>query len=263
MKIGFFDSGFGGLTIMRSVAHALPEYDYEYYGDTKNLPYGDKSEEEIYELTKAGMRHLFDGGCLIVIIACNTASAQTARRLQTEFLPKEYPGRKVLGIIIPTIEVLKFDKPTKVALLATKRTIESKKYHKELKLKKIQNVEFIDVPTPELVPLIELAKFGEATELAIQAIDREAGESSVVALACSHYTEIKAALREHYSGEDKKAIISQDEVIPEKLKNYLDQHPELEGQLTRWGRRNVYLTEHRADYDQLLGQFLGGVYMGP
>lgn len=260
MKIGFFDSGLGGLTIMRAVIRNLPEFDYEYYGDTKNLPYGDKTEEDIYQLTTVGMKHLFDTGCALVIIACNTASAETARRLQTEFLPANYPDRKILGIIVPTIEVLDFDKPTTVALLGTKRTIESKKYHSELKSKNIKNVTLIDIATPELVPLIELTELEKAAKIAIERIEAEAGESDVVVLACSHYTQIKNALREHF--KNKKQIISQDEVIPEKLRSYVANHPEIAGQLTRWGERNIHLTLHRPDYDYLMGHFLGGVYMG-
>ena len=104
MKIGFFDSGLGGLTILKAVTQALPSYDYEYFGDTAHVPYGNKSEEEIYELTKAGVEHLFEQECALVIIACNTASAETLRKLQDTFLKEEYPDRNILGVIIPMVE---------------------------------------------------------------------------------------------------------------------------------------------------------------
>lgn len=259
MKIGFFDSGLGGLIILKAVAKELPQYDYVFYGDTKHLPYGDKNEEEIYALATIGMRHLFDAGCALVIIACNTASAETARRLQTEFLPTEYPDRKILGVIVPTIEMLQYENSTKVALLATKRTIESQKYHKELELKGNKNIFLVDVPTPELVPLIELGEFEAAAKQAIFRIEAEAGESEVVVLACTHYTQIKSALREYF--KNQKVILSQDEFIPKKIQSYLDNHPEIMEKLTDTGERTIHLTEHRPDYDLTMGQFLGGVFI--
>ncbi len=259
MKIGFFDSGLGGLTILRAVAKELPQYDYVYYGDTANLPYGDKTEAEIYELTKAGMKYLFAADCALVIIACNTASAETARRLQQEFIPDEYPDRKILGIIVPTIEELVFDKKTTVALLATKRTVDSDKYAIELNHKGNDEVELIQLATPALVPLIELDEIDLAVNEASEKIRTEAGEAEVIVLGCTHYTELKKQLREQFAD---KQIISQDEVIPNKLKTYLDNHPEIENKLTRTGSRSIYLTEHRPDYDRVMGHFLGGVFMG-
>lgn len=260
MKIGFFDSGLGGLSILKAVVKDLSQYDYMFYGDTEHLPYGDRTEEEIFKLTTIGVSHLFDAGCALVIIACNTASAETARRLQTEFLPAEYPDRKILGIIVPTIEMLQFDVPTRAALLATRRTIESEKYHKELELKGNQNVTLVDIATPELVPLIESAELEAAAKQAIYRIETEAGESEVVILACTHYTQIKEALRSHFL--DKKSIVSQDELIPKKLQSYLDNHPEIVEKLTNTGERAIHLTLHRPDYDILMGQFLGGVFLG-
>ncbi len=257
MKIGLFDSGLGGLTILKAVAKFLPDYDYVFYGDTANLPYGDKSEDEIYELTKKGVEYLFQADCILVIIACNTASAETARRLQTEFLLENHGDRKILGVIVPTIETLQFENMTKVALLATNRTIESKKYHKELELKGNGNIVLIDIATPELVPKIERGEIESAGRDAISRIETEAGESEVVVLGCTHYTEIKAHLREHF--ENSKRIISQDEVIPEKLSVYLHAHPEIKNKLSRGGQRSVHLTEHKPYFDKVLQQLLGGV----
>lgn len=259
MKIGLFDSGLGGLTILKSVVKELPQYNYVYYGDTANLPYGDKTEAEIYELTKEGVRYLFEAGAALVIIACNTASAETARRLQQEFLPAEYPNRKILGIIVPTIEVLDFDIPTKVTLIGTKRTVESGKYRLELDHKGNGNTILRQIATPELVPLIEMNELVTATEQAIKRIEAEAGESEVVVLGCTHYTQIKKQLRDYF-GESKK-IVSQDEVIPAKLSDYLMRHHEISSQLTHGGERSIHLTAHRPDYDHVMGHFLGGVYV--
>jgi glutamate racemase len=259
MKIGLFDSGLGGLTILRAVVKELPQYDFVFYGDTKNLPYGDKCEEEIYELTTAGVRYLFEAGCALVIIACNTASAETARRLQNEFLPLYYPDRKVLGIIVPTIESLNFSSLTKAVLIGTKRTVDSGKYFIELENKGNGNTILKQIATPKLVPLIEENKIDLASTEAIKQIEDGAGESEVVVLGCTHYTQIKQTLRNHFEG--KKIIISQDEIIPQKLKLYLTNHPEITKKLTNSGERSIYLTLHRPDYDNLLGQFLGGVYI--
>jgi len=260
MKIGFFDSGLGGLTILKAVTKELPQYDYVFYGDTENLPYGEKNEDVIYQLTIAGIEYLFKAGCTIVVTACNTASAETLKKIQNEYLPMHHPSKKVLGIIIPTIEVLEFATPTKVALLATKRTVESGKYSRELNLRENVNVILSEIATPELVPLIELGELGAATTAAIKRIETEAGKSAVIVLGCTHYTQIKDSLRKHY--KDKKIILSQDEIIPKKLREYLSRHPELETQLGQKGERNIHLTKHRVDYDLILGQFLGGTYLG-
>ena len=259
MKIGFFDSGLGGLTILRAVVREMPQYNYAFYGDTANLPFGDKSETEIYEFTKEGVRYLFESGCVLVIIACNTASAETARRLQQEFLPTEYPDRKILGIIVPTVEELCFTVPTRVALIGTKRTVESGKYQLELAHKGNGNTILKQIATPEFVPLIEAGRIQEAAEQAIEKIESEAGDYEVVVLGCTHYTEIKDRLRQHFGLS--KQIISQDEVIPQKLRAYLTAHPETESQLMHGGTRSVHLTAHRPDYDVLMGQFLGGVFV--
>lgn len=259
MKIGFFDSGLGGLTILRPTALLLQQYDYYFYGDTANLPYGDKTEEEVYELTKAGVRHLFEVDCLLVIIACNTASAQTLRRLQDEFLPDEYPDRRILGVIVPTVEeVLNIGKLS-VAMIATVRTVESRKYPVELINRGGGDIVFAGVATPELVPLIELGEIQTAAEAAIVRIEEEAGESDVVILGCTHYTQIKDQLRAHFG--TGKIILSQDEIIPGKLQTYLEHHPEHVARLSATGKREIHLSKHRPDYDQVMSQFLGGVYL--
>lgn len=259
MKIGLFDSGLGGLTILKAVVKELPQYNYAFYGDTANLPYGDKTEDQIYELTKAGVRHLFKAGSVLIIIACNTASAETARRLQQEFLPEEYPDRKILGIIVPTVEVLEFSVPTKTVLIGTKRTVESGKYQLELERRGNGNTILTQISTPELVPLIERNELAAATEQAIKRIETEAGESEVVVLGCTHYTQIKSQLRAYFG--ESKTVISQDEVIPAKLADYLMRHHEITAQLTHGGERSIHLTAHRPDYDRIMSHFLGGVYV--
>jgi glutamate racemase len=258
MNIGFFDSGLGGLLILKAVAKALPQYDYIYYGDTANLPYGDKTEEEIFELTKAAIAELFKRDCLLVIVACNTASAESLRLLQDSFIKEEYPDRRVLGVIIPTVEEL-IDLGAKHALLlGTKRTVESGKYEREL-YKLSQELKLTAKATPELVPLIELGEIDVAVGAAIKTIESQAGEGDVVILGCTHYALLKNQLREHFVGS--RTILSQDEVIPKKLADYLTRHPEITSRLSDTGKREIHLTEHRPDYDRLTADFLGGAYV--
>lgn len=259
MNIGFFDSGLGGLLILKAVAKALPQYDYVYYGDTAHLPYGDKTEAEIYQYTKAALVELFERDCVLVVVACNTASAETLRKIQDSFLVTDYPDRKVLGVIIPTIEEVVMPHYKKALLLATKRTVESNKYQKELD-KLGDTTQLLSVATPELVPFIELGEKEVAAESAIATIKQSGvGEGDVVVLGCTHYCLLKDSLRAAFGSS--LTIISQDEVIPKKLTTYLEHHPEVTSRLSNTGKRVIHLTQHRPDYDRLTAEFLGGVYM--
>lgn len=258
MKIGLFDSGLGGLTILRAVARELPEHDYYYYGDTANLPYGDKSEAEIYAFSVAAMEYLFGQGCTLVVIACNTASAETLRKLQDEYLPAHYPERRILGVIVPTVEVLIEGGVGHPLLIATTRTVESGKYERELQ-KHGSALQLTTRATPDLVPLIEAGKGEEASAKAVAVIDEALQVNPTIdslVLGCTHYTELKDGLRTHYAS--RLQIFSQDEIIPEKLREYVARHPELvvgEGA----NIRSIHLTEHRPDYDRVIAQLLGGV----
>lgn len=133
MKIGIFDSGLGGLFVLRSIQRVLPQYDYVYLGDTKRVPYGGRSQETIYRFTKQAVEYLFRRGCIVIILACNTASARALRKLQREYLPKYYPNRRVLGVIIPTVEAALKHSSKTVGVLATESTVESGAYIREIK----------------------------------------------------------------------------------------------------------------------------------
>ncbi len=262
MKIGFFDSGLGGLIVLKAAAKRLPEYDYEYYGDTKHVPYGDRSEEEIYQLTKTGVIHLFEKGCALVIIACNTASAETLRRLQDEFLPEAYPTRKILGVIIPVIEEVIEGECKKVLMFATQRTVSSGKYHLELGKRNEIDTKIEAIATPELVPLLEKGDIEGAYKIANTLIqDRlcDGGLIDGLILGCTHYTLLTDTLRGEYKNDIQ--IFSQTEIIPEKLDVYLMKHPEIETTLSREGKRNIFLTEHREEYDAHITTFLEGRFL--
>lgn len=260
MKIGVFDSGLGGLQILQALTKRLPEYSYEYYGDTKHLPYGDREEEEIYELTKFGIEHLFSKDCVIVIIACNTASAETTRRLQREYLPKSpYSDRKILGVIIPTVEYAVASGAEQLLLLGTSRTVASGKYDRELKKlcwkQQIKVPALISIATPELVPLIEAEQIAEATAVASRYIEIWAREVDGVILGCTHYGLMSQKLQQDWGKHMN--IISQTEIIPGKVYAYLKNHSEIETRLNRQGKRNIYLTNHSPAYLSFIDDVLG------
>lgn len=243
--------------MLGAVVKALPEYDYIYYGDTKNLPYGDREEEEILRLTKHALEELFKKGCAVVIVACNTASAETLRTLQENFIRQCYPDRKVLGVIIPTVESLVELNPPRALLLATQRTIRSNKYPKELS-KISHQITLHSLEARELVPLIESGKTNDAAQKAFEIIETEReGEWNVVILGCTHFSILKEELRKRLP---EVTFLSQDEIIPEKLKEYFENHPEIEVVISKGKERTVFLTEYKKEYESVITSFLGKNY---
>lgn len=234
MKIGVFDSGLGGFIMLDAIQKVLPEYDYIFYGDTKNLPYGDKSEEEVLKLSQDAFEHLFERDVVLIISACNSVSASTLRKLQDGFIDTKYPDRRALGVIIPTVEEVLDSNVKDVLLLATPLTVNSKKYDRELES---SDVKLVSVAMPTLATLIEDQRYEEAVLLASESI-LEARTEGVI-LGCTHYSKIKDQLRERFP---EKKIFSQDEIIPNKLINYLNNHPEISERLSKGGGVECYCT---------------------
>lgn len=233
MKIGVFDSGLGGLLIAKAVRAALPQYDYLYFGDTLHVPYGRRSPEAIYKLVEQAVSYMFAQDCALIIIACNTASAAVLRRLQQEYLPAHYPDRRILGVVVPTLEVATEHQARTVGLLATEATVESSIYAAELE-KIDPGIVLKAQAAPLLVPLME--HHGE--EFLRPCLEKylapllEAGIESLI-LGCTHYCKLKDMARELVpAGVD---VLSQDEIIPGKLADYLSRHPEMETRLSRGG----------------------------
>jgi len=241
-KIGVFDSGLGGLYIARAIRNAMPQYDYAYLGDTLNVPYGGRSMEAIYALSEGAIRYLFEEQeCDLVIIGCNTASVTALRKLQTEFLPQNYPDRRILGVIVPTLESATELGATQIGLIATEYTVNSKIYDEEI-VKITPRAQIYGQPTPLLVPLIENngekymdAVLGDYLEPLI-----EQGLDSLI-LGCTHYISIKDKVREQTN--HRVRVLSQDEIIPPKLKDYLARHPEIEARLTQNGTFECFATD--------------------
>ena len=155
--IGIFDSGYGGLTVLKEIKRVLPEYNYIYLGDNKRVPYGGRSDEEIYKMTREAVDFLSKKGCKLIIIACNTVSVKALKKIQQEYIINRQKDIKVLGVIIPTVErviELSGNKKVRVGIIATEQTIKSREYNKKIK-EKNKNIDLFSISCPLLVPLIE------------------------------------------------------------------------------------------------------------
>ncbi len=257
-KIGFLDSGIGGFTILKAVRALLPEYDYLYYGDTANLPYGNKTEEEVYTFTLHGVKELFSRGAGLVVVACNTASAETLRRIQDELIPHVYADKRILGVIIPTVETILASGAHNVLLIGTCRTVNSKKYDIELNAKNEKKpIKLTSIATPELVPFLESEKIDEAMMYLKNMIDTKLGEASTLVLGCTHYVLLKNRIRAAYP---KLHVISQDEIIPESLKEYLTRHTEIESKLSTNRTLEIILTKDDSKYRDMLSEVANGLF---
>lgn len=256
MKIGIFDSGLGGLVIAKSIFKRLPQYDYIYLGDTKNLPYGEKSQRQIYKHTEQAVNFLFGQNCRLVIIACNTASALALRKLQKQYLPHNYPERRILGVVIPTLEEAgKSHKGKRIGVLGTSATIKSHIYKKEL-TKIDKRAQIFEMAAPELVPLVEqnsLQKAENRLKLYMEALEKKHIQTLI--LACTHYPLLKkAAVR--FAGKEVK-VLGQDEIVPKKLADYLKRHPETDCALSKSGGRTFYVTKFKNDFKLVAKRLFG------
>jgi glutamate racemase len=219
------------------------------------MPYGSRSEEAIYSYTKAAMEHLFvQGDCQLIITACNTASASALRKLQREYLPEVYPERRILGVVVPTIEYALDQGYTKLGLIGTNYTVHSNVYEEELG-KINPAIKIFQVNTPLLVPLIEHDGMVWMEEVLDHYILPLIEENSIEALilSCTHYACLKDIIRERYGIQ----VISQDEIIPLKLRDYLCRHPESDVLISRGGGEAFYVTDMTKNYIRKASVFFG------
>ncbi len=240
MKIGIFDSGLGGLIIARAIVKAMPEYDYVYFGDTKRVPYGNRSHEAVYEFTKESVDYLLrKEKCAIVVVACNTASARALRKIQQEYLPKVFPNRKVLGVLIPAAE--ECVKYKKIGVLGTSGTIASNTFPNEIK-KLNGKAQIFQNAAPMLVPLAEEGEVSNALLFLKKYLDPIINKKpEAIVLGCTHYPIFKSQIKKILPRNIK--IISQDEIVPKKLKNYFERHPEIEKKLSKKGTIKILVTD--------------------
>lgn len=254
IKIGVFDSGVGGLFIADSIRKRLPAYDYVYLGDTLHLPYGKRSDSAIYDLSEKAMRYLFSQNCDLVIMACNTASASALRKLQQGFLAEEFPEHRILGVVVPTLEVATAHGAHKIGLLATQRTVASGIY--EAELRKINpSVNMVAVASPLLVPMIEDGGQKYLDDVLSDYLEpiKKADVESVI-LGCTHYVVLKERVRKALPNVE---VISQDDIIPIKLAEYLERHPEIEARLSRGGTFEIHATDTNDNFLKNIEEIAG------
>jgi len=245
--IGVFDSGFGGLTILKELVKKLPQYDYVYLGDNARAPYGGKSQDVIYNYTKEAVDFLFFQGCELIIIACNTSSAKALRKIQREYLPAAYPDKKVLGVIIPAAEVaaekINSSGKNRIGVIGTRSTIESKAYERELS-KFIKDPEIHAQACPLLVPLVEEGMLKRVeTKMILKKYLRPLKEKKidVLILGCTHYPFLLDKI-EKIMGKSVK-IINTPEAVGIKLEDYLKRHKETEEKLKKSRGRLFFTTD--------------------
>lgn len=255
MKIGVFDSGLGGLVITKSFVSALPEYDYIYYGDTKNLPYGEKSPAQVLSHTLDAIKFLISQNCGLIIIACNTATSIALRYLQQKFIPAYAPDVKVLGVVIPTVEEALSSQAQKVGVLATNATTNSHIYREELR-KINPDIEVSEVAAPNLVPLIENNDFASADEVCQSYISQFSNIDSLI-LGCTHYPLLKDYFRRHLPKDVR--VISQDELMGAKLKDYLARHIEIDICLSRNSELRVMVSSLNSHYSAVAAKMFSDI----
>ena len=257
--IGIFDSGYGGLTILHGIRQLLPEYDYLYLGDNARAPYGPRSFDVVYEFTRQAVVKLFEMGCHLVILGCNTASAKALRTIQQNDLPKIDPERRVLGIIRPTAEVIgDLTKSNHVGVLATEGTIKSESY--DLEIHKLHpDIEVSGVACPFWVPLVE---YNEAdspgadyfVKKRIDEIMRKDPEIDTIILGCTHYPLLMPKILKYMPRGVR--IVPQGEYVANSLQDYLQRHPVIEARLTRGATAHFLTTEHPASFNDSAAIFL-------
>lgn len=255
MKIGIFDSGLGGLAMLRALREAFPTYEYVFYGDTLRVPYGEKTDKEIQRLTQMGLNFLFANECELVILACNTASATVLRELQETYLPRQHNAHlRILGVIVPTVEILTEYKH--VGILATTATVNARSFDKSFARYGWHGT-ITYQSAPKLVPLIEQGLYDEALEIVkneyLPTIVNENIEALI--LGCTHYMLLKDKIRnilpQHIT------LVSQDEIIPKKLKIYLDKHVDTKKRISKNGNVALFVTKATDQMNRLGEEWFG------
>ena len=245
--IGVFDSGYGGLTILHGIRQLLPEYDYLYLWDNARAPYGSRSFDVVYQFTRQAVMKLFESGCQLVILGCNTASAKALRSIQQNDLPKLDPQRRVLGVIRPTAEVIgKLTHSRHVGVLATEGTIKSHSY--KLEIQKLWNdVTVTGIPCPLWVPIIENNEADTPgadyfVKKRIDLILERDPQIDTLILGCTHYPILMPKIRKHVP--ENVQIVAQGEYVAKSLQDYLRRHPDMEQRCTKHGTVRYLTTEN-------------------
>ena len=258
--IGVFDSGYGGLTVLSAIRAQLPQYDFIYFGDNARAPYGNRSFDVVYEFTLEAVNFLFEQGCPLVILACNTASAKALRTIQQKDLPALSSSNRVLGVIRPSTEVLgELTHSKHVGILGTQGTINSNSYPIEL-AKFAPDIEVHQHACPMWVPLIENQQYehpaGKQFILEdVQQLLSTNEQIDTILLACTHYPVLQEQLQQLVGPNIQ--IVPQGPIVAEKLAAYLDAHPEMEQRLSKNGEVGFFTSETPVVFNQKASHFFG------
>ncbi|MBW6535594.1 MAG: glutamate racemase [Mariniphaga sp.] len=260
--IGVFDSGYGGLTVLKELVKKLPQYDFLYLGDNARTPYGTRSFRVVYDYTWQAVKYLFSQNCPLVIIACNTASAKALRNIQQLDLPKIAPGRRVLGVIRPSVEkVAEITRNGHVGVLGTPGTVLSESYPIELEKWSEGKVKStVQEACPLWVPLVENNEIdSEGTEYFVRKninnILKKDKKLDTLILGCTHYPLLIHQIRKFVP--KKIQILEQGQIVAEKLVDYLKRHPEMEQKLSKTGKIEFQTTESADNFNEKAALFLG------
>ena len=258
--IGIFDSGFGGLTVLREITRVLPEYDFLYFGDNARAPYGNRSFEVVHAYTLDAVKWLFGQGCPLVILACNTASAKALRTIQQIDLPHFAPERRVLGVIRPVTEwVGTLSRSGHIGILATAGTVASRSYEIEI-LKYFPDATVSQESCPIWTSLIENGEFDNPVSdyFVRKHVDRLFAADNlidVVVLGCTHYPLIQEKIAACLPSGVR--LVAQGEIVARRLADYLERHPEISSRCSREGRRDFYTSESPEFFDRAASFFYG------
>jgi len=258
--IGVFDSGYGGLTVLKSIIEKLPSYDYIYFGDNARAPYGNRSFDTVYEYTLQSVKWLLQKGCPLIILACNTASAKALRSIQQNDLPTLGPDKRVLGVIRPSAEVIgKYSKTNQIGILGTNGTVESMSYPLEIE-KFFPEINVFQHACPLWVPLVENNEYSSLgadyfIKKDVDELLNKSADIDTILLACTHYPLLAGKIKRYIP--ENVQLMSQGEIVAASLDDYLHRHPEIEEKCSKSGQIQFYTTDSVKDFDKHSAIFFG------
>jgi glutamate racemase len=258
--VGVFDSGYGGLTVLKELVRKLPQYDYLYLGDNARAPYGTRSFQTVYKYTLQCVHWFFEQGCSLVILACNTASAKALRTIQQNDLISKYNEKRVLGVIRPTTEIIgNFTKTRSIGILGTIGTVQSCSYPIEIG-KYFPDIQVFQQGCPLLVPLVENNEYNSSgadyfIKKYLDELLKQSGDIDTILLACTHYPLLIKKFKELCPAHIN--ILTQGEIVADSLSAYLDRHPEIDAKCSKNGNIELYTTDSKEDFDHHTTTFFG------
>ncbi|MDP9041966.1 MAG: glutamate racemase [Bacteroidota bacterium] len=258
--IGVFDSGYGGLTVLKSIVKKLPSYDFIYLGDNARAPYGNRSFETVYQYTRECVQWFFSRGCPLVILACNTASAKALRTIQQQDLLESGTANRVLGVIRPTTELAGLlSKSGHVGILATSGTVNSESYVLEIN-RFFPHVKVFQQACPLWVPLIENNEHeGPGADFFVKKyvgeLLQQSSKIDTVVLACTHYPLLMDKLGKCMP--DSIKLVAQGDIVADSLVRYLKNHPEMDDRCSKQGKLSFFTTDDNTDFDRHGRYFYG------